>query len=161
MFTKRLSDGAAEVATEVEHGMADRAQGVRGVPRPNAAGVLSQSSVQNVEAAVLDPPAATGGLQKRLGVCLGARQAGDGVRHRLAGGLADLGLTLQANQLPSARPVEIAVIDEIGGRGQGSLFPAATALFRRAGGSQQFFGFTLSVGGKSFVESRRLAPRRA
>ena len=119
--------------------------------------VFAEPCVQHIEAAVFDMPASAKAFEQVRRVGFGAGQTGDGIRYRLADLPAFGGLPLQTDQLLHPRPIEIAVVDEVGRRGDRADFKSTAILLGRAGRLLLLLRFPHSKGGKSFVGSRRLA----
>ncbi len=161
MFAAEGTDRLAKSSGEVEGDEANAGQCVSGVAGASSAGVFTQRRIEHIEAAVFDVPAATQVFQQECGVGLVAGEAADGVGHALPSLALLDGVAFQANQWLRAGPVEVALVDEARRGGDGARFQTAAALLLGRGGLLVGLGFTHGVGGKSFVESRRLARCRA
>ena len=150
MFAAERRSRFGEAAGEVDGHVADRVECAGGVAGAGAAGVVAETDVQHVEAAVLDVPAAAQLIQQVSRVGLGSRQAGDGVGRALANGaVGQLRVPLQAEQLLSAGPVEVTVVDGRGRRGDSAGFDATAILLGRGGGLLLSERLLNLIGGKS------------
>ena len=161
MFTAEGANGLGESAGEVEGCEANAVQSASRMTCAGPAGIIAEDRIEHIEATILNVPAATQVFQQKGRVGFGTRQAGDRVG-RATTSLALLdGVAFQADELLCAGPVEVLFVDRRRGRRDGSRFEAAAILLEGRGGLLLGECFTHGVGGKSFVESRRLARCRA
>ena len=161
MFTAERTDGLCESAGEVEGCEANAVQSASRMTCAAAAGIIAQDRVEHIEATVLDVPAATQVLQQKGRGGCDTRQAGDRVGRAVASLALLDGVAFQADELLRAGPVAVLLVDRRGRGGDGACFEATAILLDGRGGSLLSECFTLLVGGKSFVGSRRLAGCRA
>lgn len=104
-----------------------------GAAGAGAAKVFAKLGIEDVEAA-FDEPAAAEMFQQERCVGLVAREAGDCISCRRAGSALRDRPAFEADNLLRTGPLEIATVDHVGGRGHGSCFDAAAALFGGRGG---------------------------
>ena len=150
MFAAERRGRLGEAAGEVDGHVADRVECAGGVAGAGAADVVAETDVQHMEAAVLDVPAATQLIQQASRVGSGSRQAGDGVGRALANGaVGQLRVPIQAEQLLSSGPVEIALVDGRRRRGDGPRLEAAAILLDRRRGLLLSECLLNLIGGKS------------
>lgn len=146
MFAAESTDGLCESAGEVEGGKSNAVQSASRMTCSAAAGVIAQDCVEDIEATVLNVPAATQVFQQKGRIGCGTRQAGDGVG-RTATSLPLLdGVTFQADELLGTGTVEVLFVDRRGGRGDGAGFEAAAILLDGRGGLLLNQCFTHGVG---------------
>ncbi len=161
MFAAESTDVLCESAGEVEGCESNAVQSATRMTCATAADVIAQDRAEDIEATVLNVPAATRVFQQKGRIGCGTRQAGN----RIGGAAASLalldGLAFQADELLGTGPVEVLFVDGRGGRGHDSHFEAAAILLDGRGGLLLSLCFTHGVEGKSFVGSRRLARCRA
>ncbi len=131
---------------EIESEVAQGGQNEGSRPGANAAMVLAEGHVADVEHAVLDPPVLSGQAEKRIGVGSIRRQGGDAVP-RFDGGLAtQRSLTNQPERLGHVRPID--VVPQRGAERQRACFDA-TVRFGGGHGGLTLGGDELSLpGGK-------------
>ncbi len=148
VFLAHVGGRLVVVSGHVDGEVADGGQSMSRAAGASAAEVFAELGIEDVEAA-FDEPAAAQMLQQERSIGFVAREAGDRIGRRRAGLALRDRPAFEADNLLRTGPVEIAGIDHVGGRGDGSCFDAATALFGRRGGLPNRQFFLNCIGGKS------------
>lgn len=155
VFAEGVGDGEIEFSEEVQCGGPNGGHDVGGGAGADAAGIFAEGHVQHVKRFVFDLPATAEQPEEHVRDRHLPRQTGDGVGHA-AGRFALTGdFAFQADELFRTGPVEIAGVDQVGRRCDGSFFHATATLLDGFRDLPPGFFLLLGVGGKSPRRGRR------
>ena len=160
VFLAHVGGRDAKDSGQIDGKMADGRQSMSCAASANAAVVFAQLGIEDVKAA-FDQPAAAKVRQQVRRVGLRASETCDGIGRCGADLAFDRGAAFEADDLLRAGPVEIAGIDDVRRRRDGSRLKAATTLLSRRGGLASGQFLFNCIGGKSLRESRRRVQYRA